>query len=83
MPPKDEIIKVKAMINYQVTIGYKACISIDIKAESEDQAKKKAVEIMKKQRDKMFTKTGFDLQDDSFKADGVLNMDETWNMVQS
>jgi hypothetical protein len=71
------------MTNYQVTIGYKAVISISIKAVDEDDAKEQAVEIMKKQRDKMFKRQDFELQDDSFAAHGVLDMDETWNMVQS
>ena len=43
--------------------------------------KKLAVEQMAKARDKMFYKTKLELQDDTFKADGVLNMDETWNML--
>lgn len=69
------------MTNYQVTIGYKAVISIDVKADSEDEAKKKAIKIMEKSRDKMVSST-VQINDDNFKADGCLNMDETWNMVQ-
>lgn len=69
------------MANYQVTIGYKSVICIEVRADDENEAKEKAIEIMKVQRDKMFKKTGVDLQDDTFKADGVLNMDETWNML--
>lgn len=69
------------MTNYQVTIGYKSVICIDVKADSEDEAKEKAIEIMKKERDKMFNRQNVNLQDDSFKADGVLNVDETWNML--
>lgn len=67
--------------NFQVIIGYKSVICIDVKAENEDEAKKKALEIMGKQRDKMFTNPNVMLQDDNYKADGVLNMDETWNML--
>lgn len=67
--------------NYQVTIGYKAVISIDVMSESEKDAKEYAVELMKKQRDKMFRISGFDLQDDNFAAHGIENMDETWNML--
>ena len=69
------------MNNYQVTIGYKAVITIDVKAEDEKTAKDMAVKIMGKQRDKMFTKNNFILQDDTFRADGILNMDETWSML--
>ena len=71
------------MTEYQVTIGYKAVINIAVKAESEDDAKEIATAIMTDQRDKMFKKRGVDLQDDSFAAYGVLDMDETWNMLQS
>lgn len=65
--------------NYQVTIAYKAIITIDVKADSEDAAKKMAIEKMGKQRDKMFASNQVSLQDDNYKADGILNMDETWN----
>lgn len=68
---------------YQVTIGYKAVICVTVKADSESDAREIAVATMANQRDKMFKKQGFELQDDSFDAHGVLNMDETWNMVQS
>jgi hypothetical protein len=71
------------MTNYQITIGYKAVVCVNLKAETEEIAKTNAIKIMKTQRDKMFIRQGFDLQDDNFKADGVLNMDETWNMIQS
>lgn len=67
------------MTNYQVTICYKAIININVKADNEIEARQEAVEIMKVQRDKMFRRRGFDLQDDNFKADGVLDMDATWN----
>jgi ribosomal protein L21 len=53
--------------NYQVTIGYKAVITVDITAGSEEEAKKKAIEIMKAQRDKMYKKHGFDLQGDTLE----------------
>lgn len=65
----------------KITIGYKAVICVNIKASNPDEAKKLAVEQMAKARDKMFYKTKLELQDDTFKADGVLNMDETWNML--
>lgn len=67
--------------NFQVTIGYKSIISIEVKAETEDEAKKKAVEIFNKEKDKMFVKRNVNLQDDEYKVGGVLNMDETWNML--
>lgn len=70
------------MAEYTVTIGYKAVINITVKANSKDEAAEKAVAIMSDQRDKMFKKQGVELLDDSFAAHGVLNMDETWNMVK-
>ena len=41
-------------------------------------AKEIAVEVIKKQRNKMFNNK-VTLQDDNFKANGVLDMDATWN----
>ncbi len=67
--------------NFQVTIGYKSVVCIDVKAGNEDEAKKKAVAIFGEEKDKMFLKNNVNLQDDNYKADGVLNMDETWNML--
>ena len=67
--------------NYQVTIGYTAVISIDIKADDETLAKKQALEIFKKARDKMIGVSHISLNDDSYNAYGILNMDETWNKL--
>ena len=67
--------------NYQVTIGYKAIICVNVKAESEDAARKKGVEIFGNAKDKVYSKQGIELQDDNYKSYGILNMDETWNML--
>ena len=67
--------------NFQVTIGYKAVICIDVKAETEEEAKKKSVALFKEEKERLFRKKNIMLQDDNFKADGVLNMDETWGML--
>lgn len=67
---------------YQITIGYKAVITVTVKAENESDAKQLALEEFK---DK-FQRPGsnkINIEDDNFKVDGVLNMDETWNMVQN
>lgn len=69
------------MTHYQVTIGYKAVIVINVKSDSESDAKEKALEIMRVQLNKMYKKSDIELQDDSFDANGILNMDETWNML--
>lgn len=73
-------LKSKIMTNYEVTIGYKAVISINVKAESEEDAKVMAVDIMRQRRDKMPNYKCF-IQDDNFEADGIINMDATWNQL--
>ena len=65
--------------NYQITFAYKAIITIDVNSIDEDQAKKEATEILKKSRNKMFRSKYISLEDDNFKPNGILNMDETWN----
>ena len=70
--------------NYQITIGYKAVICINVKEENEEAAKETALNLFKNYKDKMFSgKSPLELQDDNFKVDGILNMDETWNMVHN
>jgi hypothetical protein len=64
--------------DFQVTVGYKACVCFSIKAETEEEARKKAIDIV---RDKGIYEG--DMQDEWFKVAGVLNMDDSWNMVQS
>lgn len=65
--------------HYQITVGYKAIIVIDVKAVTEEDAKDQAIKILEANRDKMFKSGDINLQDDNYKADGILNMDETWN----
>lgn len=67
------------MKNYQITIGYKAVITVNLKAENEADAKEKALEKFADAKDKIF-KRGIELEDDNYKADGCLDMDATWNM---
>ena len=70
------------MTNYQVTIGYKAVINIDVKSDSEEAARKEALEIFRdKERKKWYNTKNVNLQDDSFADYGVLDMDETWNQL--
>ena len=65
------------MTNYQITIGYKAVICVNIKASDEKEAKDIAINKFAKKKDKIFG-NGIELQDDNFKADGILDMDNTW-----
>lgn len=65
-------------INYQLTIGYKAVITVNLKAENEEQAKKLALEEFEKYR---HYGNKCDIQDDSFNVYGVLDMDKTWNAL--
>lgn len=70
------MIKLKKT-EFQVTVGYKAVVCFTVKAENEDEAKKIALDIVK--NDGIYTKS--ELQDETYSADGILNLDKTWNMV--
>lgn len=67
------------MKNYQITIGYRAIITVDVKASDEKEAKDIALKKFIKRKDKIYG-SGIRIEDDNFKADGVLDMDATWNM---
>lgn len=67
------------MTNYQITFGYRAIITVDVKAENPEDAKKAAMERMKKIQTKIANTKDVSLQDDNFKPDGILDMDATWN----
>jgi hypothetical protein len=70
------------MTNYQITIGYKAVICIDVKANSEEEAKEKATELFNNTvRTKPYQNPKVTMQDDTFKVDGICDMDRTWNML--
>lgn len=71
------------MANYQVTVGYKAIISIDINAENEADAKEIALHEIGIINDRISKRKGVELQDSTYGADGIVNMDKTWNMVNS
>ena len=64
--------------NYEVTFGYKAVVTVNLKAENEEEAKKLATEHISKYKD-FGSKS--EIQSDSFKADGILNIDATWNSI--
>ena len=69
----------KQKTNYQITIGYKAVICVNVKAETQEAAKKLALqEFSDKFRHGGSNK--IEIQDDHFKVDGILDMDATWNM---
>lgn len=68
------------MKKYQVTFGYRAVITVDVKAKTEEEAKEKATDIMKKRRDKMYVAGKLEIQDDNFKPNGILDVDATWSM---
>jgi hypothetical protein len=67
------------MKNYQITIGYKAVVCVNVKATDEKEAKDIAIKKFSKKKDKIYG-SGIELQDDNFKADGILDMDATWGM---
>jgi len=68
------------MTNYDITIGYRAVISVAVKANSEEEAKEKALDEFVKSRNKMIGGKVL-LNDDTFKVHGIVDMDETWNML--
>ena len=68
------------MTNFDITIGYKAVFSVSVKANTEEQAKQQAINEFVKNRNKMIVGK-VTLQDDNFKVHGVLDVDETWNML--
>lgn len=68
------------MTNYDVTIGYKAVICASIKAENEEQAKELALKEVEKFRT-ISGKSKLSLQDDTFTVAGVLDMDQSWNLL--
>lgn len=70
------------MINYEVTIGYKAVITVSVKAENEGEAKQLALKKFETSKDKIVNKAVF-IQNDSYKAGGCLDMDATWNTINN
>lgn len=72
----------KKKTNYTVTIGYKAVIEVRVKADSEAEAKKLATADFD-DKFRLPGATNIDINDDKFAVQGIINMDETWNMVQS
>lgn len=70
------------MTNYQITIGYKAVICVDVKALNEEDAKQIALEKFKSAKEKAFSRT-VTLQDDNYDAHGCIDVDATWNMYKN
>lgn len=69
----------KKKTQFKVTVGYKAVVCFTVKAETEEEAKKIILERVRV--DGIYT--GGEIQDETYGADGILNMDKTWNMVNS
>ena len=70
------------MTKYKITIGYKAVISVDVKAKNEAEAKEKATKIFNDSvRTKPYKNKDVILEDDTFKVDGVVDMDRTWDIL--
>jgi hypothetical protein len=67
------------MTNYEIIIGYKAVITISVKATDEKEAKDIALKQFTKQRGNLNNKN-IQIQDDNYKVDGICDMDRTWNM---
>jgi hypothetical protein len=70
------------MERFEVTISYRAVITVDVKADSEEEAREIALEKFKtKERKKWYQRNDINLQDDNFKASGSMNMTESWDML--
>lgn len=59
---------------YQITVGYKAIVCFTIKAENEEEAKKIILERVKEEG----IYKDSELEDETYGAYGVLNLDRTW-----
>jgi len=68
------------MKNYQITIGYKAVVCINVNASDEKEAKDIAVKMFTEKKDEIY-RNGIELHDDNFNVGGILDMDATWNML--
>lgn len=68
--------------NYSVTIGYRAVLEVSVNAESEEEAKEIALEHIELMRGRL-GKGKITLNDDRYKVAGVLNMNDSWIMVQN
>lgn len=70
----------KKKTNYQVTIGYRAVLQVPIKAENIEEAKALALKEFEPYR---HFGNKIEISDDSFRVDGILDMDSTYNMLYS
>jgi hypothetical protein len=62
--------------NYEVTIHFQALLSVQIKANSEEEAKEKARNLV---ASKGIYAKNVSVQDNELKVAGALNMDDSWN----
>lgn len=70
------------MKRFEVTITYKAVIAVDVKAENEEDARKLGLQKFKDlERKKWYRRRDINLQDDTYKVSGAVNMSETWDML--
>ena len=67
------------MENYNITLAYKAVLSVGLKANSREEAEEKGLEIFKKQRG--FKNKNITIEDDTFSVGGILNMSSTWETL--
>jgi len=67
------------MENYNITLAYKAVLSVGLKANSREEAEEKGLEIFKKQRG--FKNKNITIEDDTFSVEGILNMSSTWETL--
>ena len=68
---------------YQITIGYKAVISVELKADNEEDAKEKGIKMFEKKRDQIFSDHRISLSDDRCNVDGIIDMSATYYMLDN
>lgn len=68
----------KKKTNYEVTLSYKAIVQIRVKADTEEEAKEKALDYFKAY--KHFGPLS-ETPDDNYAVQGVLNITETWDKL--
>lgn len=70
------------MERFEVTISYIAVITVNVKADSEEEARKMALQKFREfERKKWYRRQDIQLQDDTYKVSGSLNMSETWDKL--
>jgi hypothetical protein len=66
--------------NYQVTIGYRAIVTVDLATETEDEANKIAYDLFDKATGKMVDRK-IQIIQEKIEVAGIVNMDKTFHSI--